>query len=90
MKSLIEEIDRLKVIRATIFTLLIINFSGCKNTGGISIMPNRGANEVHPLNMDFADSIDSLNVSTLYVFLIYSSIIPTLFLIYYSSLYYLC
>ena len=60
MKSLIEEIDPLKVIRAAIFTLLIINFSGCKNTRGISIMPNRGANEVHPLNMDFADSIDSV------------------------------
>ena len=60
MKSLIEEIDRLRVIRAAIFTLLVLNFSGCKNTGGISIMPNRGTNEVHPLNMDFADSVDSI------------------------------
>ena len=59
MKSLIKRLEGLTIVKFTLLIASIMSVVSCKsNKVSILGLEDKNSNEVHPLNMDFAESID--------------------------------
>lgn len=59
MKSLIKRLEGLTIVKFTLLIASIMSVVSCKsNNVSILGLEDKNSNEVHPLNMDFAESID--------------------------------
>ena len=59
MKSLIKRLEGLTIVKFTLLIASIMSVVSCKsNKVSILGLQDKNSNEVHPLNMDFAESID--------------------------------